>query len=150
MSGGAWVYSLRCRSCEIFTLTLLPSWVWCPLLLYLWARRRFGLDIDGCFGVDIVSWCCRVLCCVPCVSVCLCCGAVLLSILRSICIKTAGGSVANLPVSVGLVASGWLVATDGYVPTVFVGWGVGLACRVLCLLLYYVRFICACLLRSGS
>jgi len=125
VSGGACVCPLGCRSCDIYTLAWVSSWVLCPPLLHLWTRRRFGPDVDGCSGVDIVSWCCGVLCCVACVSVCSSCDVVVLSMLMSICINIPGGGVvANLPVSVGMVASGGLAATAGYVPT---GLSVGLS-----------------------
>jgi len=68
---------------------------------------------------------------------------ILLSVLRYVCIEITGGDVADLLVSVSLMASGWPSATVGYVPTIFVGWGVDLVCRVFCLLVYSVRFICA-------
>ncbi len=38
----------------MLSLALLPSWVWCPPRLYLCVRRRFGPDVDGWSGVDIV------------------------------------------------------------------------------------------------
>ena len=40
----------------MFALAWLPSWGWCPPLLNLCARRRFGPVVGGCSGVDIVSW----------------------------------------------------------------------------------------------
>ena len=58
--------------------------------------------------------------CSLCVDLFSCC-VVLLSILRYIYSAFAWGSVANLPVPVGLMASGWLEATVGFVQTIFVG-----------------------------
>ena len=77
------------------------------------------IDVDGCSGFDIVRWCRTVFCCITCVLVCSWCDVVLFSMLRSMGIASVwvGGGVANLPVSVGLVAS--------CCPTVFVGRGVG-------------------------
>ena len=63
-------------------------------------------------------------------NICSVCCVVSLSILRSICSAFAWGSVANLPVSVGLMASGWPEATVGSVPTVFF---VGMSVRVPCI-----------------
>ena len=42
-----------------------------------------------------------------------------------------------------LVSGGWPAAPVGYVPTVFVCWGVGLVCRVVCLMAFRVLFTCA-------
>jgi hypothetical protein len=50
-----------------------------------------------------------------------------------------------LSACVGLVAGCLPAATLGSVPTVFVGWDVGLVFGVSCLLTFYVSFICACL-----
>jgi hypothetical protein len=53
---------------------------------------------------------------------------------RSICISIVRGSVAIWPLPVGLVvAMRCLAATVVSVPTVFVGWGVGLVCDGLSL-----------------
>ena len=63
---------------------------------------------------------------------------------RSICISFVRGWVVIWPLSVGLVvAFSCLAATVGYVPTAFVGWGVGLGCDVLSLLAFSMRVICA-------
>ncbi len=40
----------------MLTLAWLPSCVWCPPLLCLCVRRRFGPDVDGLSGVDIVGF----------------------------------------------------------------------------------------------
>ena len=45
----------------------------------------------------------------------------------------------------GLVAGFLPAATVGSIPTVFVGWVVGLMCIVSCLLEFFASFICACL-----
>ena len=67
-----------------------------------------------------------------------------------ICIALTGGSEPILPTSVGLMAGGLPAATVGPDPTVFVGWDVSLVCNVLCLLIFFVRFVCAGMLRFGS
>ncbi len=62
-----------------------------------------------------------------------------------------GGGVSNRPLAFGLVvASGRPAATVEYIPTVFAGFGVGLVCNVLSLLVFCVRIICASLLRFRS
>ena len=58
-----------------------------------------------------------------CALVCQWCDVVLLSMLRYICIASAGVGVTILPVSVGLVASCWPAAMVGNVPTVFLSVG---------------------------
>ena len=111
MSGEAWVCPFRCKSCDVFTLARLPSWVWCPPLLNLWARRRLGSDVVGYSGVDIVSRCCSGFCCVSCSSVCSWRGVMLLSFLCSTCISfEMGGDIILFWVDVG-----WPAGGDGWV-----------------------------------
>jgi hypothetical protein len=43
-------------------LVLLPNWDWCPPRLYLCVRRRFGPDVDGWSGFDMVGSVGRVFC----------------------------------------------------------------------------------------
>jgi len=62
-----------------------------------------------------------------------------------------GGSVEIWPLSISLVVPFCCPAVkDGSVSTVFVGWGVGLVCDGLSLLVFSVRFICSCCLGFGS
>ena len=67
----------------------------------------------------------------------------LLSLLCYICIafEMVGDMI---PLSCGGLMSGGLpAATVGFVPTVFVCCGVGLVCRVVCLMAVWVLSICA-------
>ena len=67
------------------------------------------------------------------------------------CISIMEGSAAICPLSVSLeVAIFRPVATIGFVPTVFIGWGVGLVYDGLSLLVSSVRFICVGCFRFGS
>jgi hypothetical protein len=50
-----------------------------------------------------------------------------------------------LSVRVGFMAGFLPAATVGFIPTVFVGWVVGLVCGVSGLLEFFASFICACL-----
>ncbi len=43
-------------------LVVLPNWDWCPPRLYLCVRRRFGPDVDGWSGFDMVGIVGRVFC----------------------------------------------------------------------------------------
>jgi len=73
-----------------------------------------------------------------------------LSLLCSICIAfEMGGEMIPLACG-GLMSDGLPVATVGYVPTIFVCWGVGLVCRVLCPMALCVLSICAWLSRFIS
>ena len=66
----------------------------------------------------------------------------LLSFLRSICVSVEMGGN-KFPSACGVLASGsWPAVTVGYVPTVFVCWGVGLVCRAVCLMAFCVLYIC--------
>ncbi len=77
------------------------------------------------------------------------CGVIIVVVLYMYRFCGGGGDIILL-VSVVLMAGGLPAATDGYVPSDFVGWDVGLVCRVLCLLAFSVSFICACLWRFES
>ncbi len=68
------------------------------------------------------------------------CGVTLLLLLCSICISFAlRGDMISLAFGVSM-AGGLTAATVGYVPTAFVCWGVGLVCRVSCLMAFCVLF----------
>ncbi len=56
VSGGAWVFPLRCISCGIVVLAWLPNCDWRPPLFNLWTRRRLVPDPVGGIGVDTVSF----------------------------------------------------------------------------------------------
>jgi hypothetical protein len=113
----------------MFTLAWLPSWDWCPPLLNLCERRRFGLDVDGCLGVDIVSWGFVIVCSVS-VGIVWCSWDVLrLLLVCFICICFPGGSGVVLLLRVGVMADFLPEATVGSIPTVFIGWVVGLVYR---------------------
>ncbi len=67
----------------------------------------------------------------------------LLSLLCSICITfEMGGDMIPLACG-GLMSGGLPAATAGYVPTVFVCWGVGMVCRVLYAMAFCGLSICA-------
>ena len=55
------------------------------------------------------------------------------------------GSYVVLSVLINLMALFLPAATVGSIPTIFVGWVVGLVCGVSGLLEFFASFICACL-----
>ncbi len=66
------------------------------------------------------------------------------------CIFFPGGSGVVLSLRVGVMVGFLLAATVGFIPTVFVGWVVGLVCGVSGLLEFFAAFIDASLLGCKS
>ena len=110
----------------MLNLAWLPSWVWCPPLLYLCVRRRFGPDVDGWSGVDIVSFSFVVFCVVGDVFVWCRCDVLRWLLLCSLCIFFLGWCGESMSVRVGVAARFLPAVTVCFIPTVFFGWGVGL------------------------
>jgi len=126
----------------MLTLAWLPSFDWCPPLLNLCVRRQFGLDVDGCSGVDIVSFFFVLFCVLSDVFWRCRCVVLWLLLLCSFCIFFPGRCGVVLSVRVGVMSNFLPAATVGFIPTVFIGWVVGLVCRRSGLLEFFAFFIC--------
>ncbi len=126
----------------MFTLVWLPSWDWSPTLLNLCMRWRFGPDVDGCSGVDIVSFFFVFALVDSDVIVWCSCVVLWLLLLWFFCIFFPGRSGVVLSVRVGVIVDFLPAAMVGSIPTVFIGWVVGLVCTRSGLLEFFTSFIC--------
>ncbi len=126
----------------MLTLAWLPSCVWCPPLLYRCVRRRFGPDMDGCSGVDIVSFVFVVVFCRRRRCVCvveLCCVVVIVVVFFLYLLPWLMWGV---DVGACWCDGSFFSGGDGwFYPIVFVGWVIGLVCGRSGLLEFFDVFI---------